>query len=420
MLDRITDPITAVILSVTVVLLFGEIVPQALCSNNGLEIGAFFTPLVKVLIVITAPISGPIAFILDTLLGQRHTALFRRAQLKTFVDMHDATKPFGGNLSAEEIKIIKGALDLTHKRAKAAMTPMSMVFMLPMDAVLDEKTLTSILESGHSRILVHKKGDRSKIVGLVLVKELILVDPHANQSISSMRIRHIPHLLADTPMYDMLRLFKSGGTHMVVLTQPTHDVLEQIREMGGSISIDSYSTEEEEEEGLQRGESGLQRGEQGKHGDIESLNSSSSDSTAVSVEALTHLYSLDLGKDGMVPIGILTIEDVLEELLGDEIIDETDTFVDNYRKMKVNKANLSRALPPYLRKALRASPHPGSLVPGLQIYRMPSGSLKTAHLGGSRNGGRGAGASTAQSEVARQDGTLSLYAQSKAMQHVEE
>ena len=37
-LDRITDPITAVILSVTVVLLFGEIIPQALCSNHGLAI----------------------------------------------------------------------------------------------------------------------------------------------------------------------------------------------------------------------------------------------------------------------------------------------------------------------------------------------------------------------------------------------
>ena len=39
-LDRLTDPITAVVLSVTVVLLFGEIIPQAACSAYGLEIGA--------------------------------------------------------------------------------------------------------------------------------------------------------------------------------------------------------------------------------------------------------------------------------------------------------------------------------------------------------------------------------------------
>ena len=34
------------------------------------------------------------------------------------------------------------------------------VFMLSVDAVLDEATLLSILESGHSRIPVHKPGNR--------------------------------------------------------------------------------------------------------------------------------------------------------------------------------------------------------------------------------------------------------------------
>ena len=81
--------------------------------------------------------------------------------------------------------------------------------------------MESILKSGHSRILVHKRGDRTSILGTVLVKELILVDPNANQPISSMKVRHVPHLLAETPMYDMLRLFKTGRTHMAVLTQPT-------------------------------------------------------------------------------------------------------------------------------------------------------------------------------------------------------
>jgi CBS domain containing-hemolysin-like protein len=32
------------------------------------------------------------------------------------------------------------------------------------------------------------------------------------------------------------------------------------------------------------------------------------------------------------PIGIITIEDVLEELMGQEILDETDQFVDNERR----------------------------------------------------------------------------------------
>lgn len=39
-----------------------------------------------------------------------------------------------------------------------------------------------------------------------------------------------------------------------------------------------------------------------------------------------------------VAIGIITIEDVIEELMGREILDETDHFADNERTITVNDA----------------------------------------------------------------------------------
>lgn len=58
-------------------------------------------------------------------------ALFRRAQLKALVTMHSIEENYGGHLSATEINIIGGALDLTSKTAAHGMTPLDKVRLLP-------------------------------------------------------------------------------------------------------------------------------------------------------------------------------------------------------------------------------------------------------------------------------------------------
>ncbi len=58
-------------------------------------------------------------------------ALFRRAQLKALVTMHSIEENYGGHLSATEINIIGGALDLTSKTAAHGMTPLDKVGLAP-------------------------------------------------------------------------------------------------------------------------------------------------------------------------------------------------------------------------------------------------------------------------------------------------
>lgn len=61
---------------------------------------------------------------------------------------------------------------------------------------------------------------RAAVIGLVLVKELVLIDMFANIPVSDLSMRPIPQLRADTAMYDLLKLFQTGRTHMVLLTLP--------------------------------------------------------------------------------------------------------------------------------------------------------------------------------------------------------
>ncbi|CAK9186991.1 unnamed protein product [Ilex paraguariensis] len=135
-LDKIFHPFVAVVLSVTFVLAFGEVIPQAICSRYGLAVGANFVWLVRILMIICYPIAYPIGKILDTVLGH-NDALFRRAQLKALVSIHGQEAGKGGELTHDETTIISGALDLTEKTAEEAMTPIESTFSLDVNSKLD-------------------------------------------------------------------------------------------------------------------------------------------------------------------------------------------------------------------------------------------------------------------------------------------
>ncbi|GAX72913.1 hypothetical protein CEUSTIGMA_g368.t1 [Chlamydomonas eustigma] len=221
-LDKMVHEGVAILLGVTAVLFFGEIIPQAACSKYGILIGAAMATPVRILMFATCPISWPISKILDYVLGGEHSSLFRRKQLKALVSIHSREESFGGKLSTDEIQIITGALDLTTKTAYQAMTPMEKVFMLSTNQCLDDCTVESIMSSKpYSRLPVYRGDDKRDIVGLILVKELLeYVKKFPDSPVSNLKIRPLPRLSASTPMYDMLKLFRTGRAHMAVLTQP--------------------------------------------------------------------------------------------------------------------------------------------------------------------------------------------------------
>ncbi|PHU12394.1 DUF21 domain-containing protein [Capsicum chinense] len=71
------------------------------------------------------------------MLGKGDIALLPRAELKMFVDFHGNEARKGGDLTPDETIIIVGALELTEKTAKDAMTPISKAFSLDLDGTLN-------------------------------------------------------------------------------------------------------------------------------------------------------------------------------------------------------------------------------------------------------------------------------------------
>ncbi|CAK0783313.1 hypothetical protein CVIRNUC_006512 [Coccomyxa viridis] len=381
-LDRLVSPTMAIILSVTAVLFFGEIIPQALCSRFGLQIGAYSAWFVHILLWMVGIISFPISKVLDYLLGSEHGALFRRAQLKALVDIHSTEFQSeglgGGYLSPEEINIIRGALDMTEKKAFVGMTPLDKVFMLSSDALLDAATMKRVLSSGHSRVPVHRPGNRRDITGLILVKELAMVNFEEGLSVKDFKTRPLPMLRADTAMYDLLTLFQSGRSHMVVLTAPPRpealppprlgtpnksmELAQSLNEMKAS-STPPRRTEEGSV--LVVGSSGTNGHQNGPIHEVDNKTVSDAQPGASRQNSIDHNE----------PVGIITIEDVLEELLQHEIVDETDQFVDNLRSQKVNTAMLLKNLPPHVRNMIvkggRSMPIHAAAAAAAQAGRQP-------------------------------------------------
>lgn len=144
-LDRLVPPYVAILLSVTFVLLFGEIIPQAICTRWGLAIGAYFSWAVWILIVLFFVISYPLSLLLDCILGHEVGTFYRRTEMKALIDMQQKSSDKHSALSYMEAEIIKGAIDLKEKQAKEIMTPKEKVAMLSFDDVLDLEKLQQVI-----------------------------------------------------------------------------------------------------------------------------------------------------------------------------------------------------------------------------------------------------------------------------------
>ncbi|KAH9252073.1 hypothetical protein BASA81_010055 [Batrachochytrium salamandrivorans] len=302
-MDMLMPRVLAIVMSVSSVVLFSEVIPQAICLKWPLEFAGLFAWVLYVLIGTLYPFSAPIAWLLDTMFGthggEDH---FSKSGLRQLAIDHGKVQHKGDKavLNKHELQMILGALDMSQLRAIDKGTKLDNVFMISNDAVLNDSLLGEILKSGHSRIPVYVKGDRKRIRGLILVKQLIRI-PMLSKIRDLALVRPILVANQNVSLYELFTRFCRGESHMAVL----------VREEG-----------EEGEEGEELEEAKSKRG--------------------VGVCDST----VEGNQDAENCCGIITLEDVMEQMLRLEIMDETDNgkmVVDDMAKrvaaMKAFKSN---------------------------------------------------------------------------------
>ncbi|RYG62175.1 DUF21 domain-containing protein, partial [archaeon] len=153
----------AVLMSVTLILIFGEIMPSALFTGpDQLLTAAKLTPLVYFLLALFYPISFPFSKVLDcmfgtdesagnisrrelealvVLQGSEHRKLHRTNSMRADSNQEDdKLGREGEGLSNNEVKMMTGILHLGQLTVRDAMIPVQQVFMISSATRLTEKS----------------------------------------------------------------------------------------------------------------------------------------------------------------------------------------------------------------------------------------------------------------------------------------
>ncbi|TFK24342.1 DUF21-domain-containing protein [Coprinopsis marcescibilis] len=245
--------VAAIVLSTAAI---GKIIPQALSVRYGLAIGAACAPFVSAMMIVMAPVTYPIALLLDWILGagERHT--YRKAELKSFLQLHRTGEE---PLRDDEVNILSGVLELGSKNVEQIMTPLRDTFVLSSDDILDQAAVNAIMNSGYSRFPVHIPGRPLAFVGLLLVKKLLTYDPKQALPVSAFPLTILPEAHPSINCFQALDYFQTGRAHLLLVSQTP-------------------------------------------------------------------------GKEGG-GVGVVTLEDIIEEMITEEIVDETDHYSDNQSKI---------------------------------------------------------------------------------------
>lgn len=204
----------AVVIATSLIVIFGEILPQAFFSRHALEVGYRFVPIILVLIVIFYPISYPIAWVLERIMGKEEDTIWTKAELAEVIKDHESSHD--SELDSDEEKMLLGALTYSDKKAGEIMTPRDRCFLLSEGTMLTQSVLRNIKEQGYTRIPIYYK-KRRNIVGVLFTKDLITL--HENKPLAEVyRTDAILQARTNDSLDDMLNQFIHSRIHIAYVT----------------------------------------------------------------------------------------------------------------------------------------------------------------------------------------------------------
>lgn len=235
-LGSIASGLIAGLAATGLIVVFGEIIPQAVFSRFALSLGARIAWFVKIIIFILLPITWPIAWILNKTLGDELATIYSKRELVKIIEEHEDSKE--SDVRVEEERIAIGALTFSNKKVEDVMTPSTAAVSFEASRQIDEDFLKEIHESGYSRFPVYRE-KIDNIVGILYLKDL-LGSRNLNKTINEVMNKKVIFVDGDEKLVNAFNNFLKTHYHLFVVRNEfggfvgiitLEDVLEEIIRM---------------------------------------------------------------------------------------------------------------------------------------------------------------------------------------------
>ncbi len=209
-----------------VVLIFGEIVPKTIATTYAENISIWYSGIIVLVMAIMTPLSVIINGIATGILKLLHVDTSKReamteSELKTYVDVSHED----GVIESGEKEIIYNVFDFSDAVAKDIMIPRIDMSCVSTEATYDE-VMKIFKEDMYTRIPVYEGNEQDNIIGLINVKDLILL-----QDKESFKIRD--NLRKAYYTYE----FKKTADLLVEMREKSQNVAFVLSEYGATVGM---------------------------------------------------------------------------------------------------------------------------------------------------------------------------------------
>ncbi len=201
------------LIATLLIVVFGEVMPQALFSKNPLTWSARFAPVLKAMVAITYILSKPLQLLLDELFPYERARLQSRHELGLLITEHMDSD--SSELDEDEAAIMHSALQLSEKRVRDIMTDIRHTYWLTPDTELTDAKIDELKAKGFSRVPIFNN-KLTHCYGVLLMKNMVDIDFDTHTyRVDELPLHRTQLIGSMTALDTMFRKFIAAGTHLI-------------------------------------------------------------------------------------------------------------------------------------------------------------------------------------------------------------